>query len=385
MPGSFTWRAPTRVVFGSGRVDVLGQEVAAAGSRALLVTDAALAANPAVGGRALAALKAAGVETAVFDELGAEPTEAVVLAGVAAARAARPDVVVALGGGSAIDTAKMVALVLALGGSPLDHVRAAPAEPELLPLVAVPTTAGTGAETSIGAVVTNPATGRKTVLAHWAYLPRVAILDPELTTGLPPSLTAATGMDAYAHAIDVLHSSRPNPFNDALAFHTVRTVHTQLRRAVSDPGDIAARGEMLATACSMGFALSTSPYGIIHALGHSLGARHHLHHGRCVALLTPHGMRWNLTICGARYAETARRAGLAAWTDSDAAAADALIDATEALLQALGLPRRLAEVGVSAGDLGVMAEDAMQDIGAAFNARRPESAAELESLYSLAL
>jgi len=351
----------------------------------LLVTDARLLEDPAVGGRVTPSLLDAGIAIEMFTDIPGEPTEASVLAGVAAAQEQQPDVVVALGGGSAIDTAKAIVLVYANGGSPLDYAGARLAHEDLLPIVAVPTTAGTGAETSVGAVIGDPASKRKVVLGHWALLPRTAILDPELTVGLPPSLTAATGMDAYAHAIDILHSSRPNPFNDALAFHTVRTAHQYLRRATADPADLEARGQMLATACSMGFALSTSPYGIIHALGHPLGAHHRLHHGRCVALLAPAGMRWNLPTCEALYAETARRAGLAAWSASDSTAAGALVDSTGALLEELGLPRRLTEVGVSEATLEAMAADAMRDLGARFNARPPRDVAELVEVYRAAL
>ena len=233
---SFTWSAPTRVVFGAGRVGHLGKEAAALGARALVITDAALAGNEAVVGRALASLREARLEVAVFSGVAGEPTEAGVMAGVEAVRESRPDVLVAIGGGSAIDSAKAIALVHANGGSPLDYLPGGAAiEHELLPIIAIPTTAGTGAETSIGAVVSDPVTGRKRVLAHWAYLPRVAILDPDLTRGLPPALAAATGMDAYAHAIDLLHSSRRNPFNDALCHEVVRTVHSTCGTRFANP------------------------------------------------------------------------------------------------------------------------------------------------------
>ena len=141
---------------------------------------------------------------------------------------------------------------------------------------------------------------------------------------------------------------------------------------------------MLAAACSMGFALSTSPYGIIHALAHPLGAHFKIHHGKCVALLAPHGMRWNLGDCQPIYGETARRSGLAAWSDSEAAAASALVAATEELLADLELPRRLSEVGVDRDAIATMAADALLDIGAMFNARKPADPAELEAVYTAA-
>jgi alcohol dehydrogenase class IV len=164
----------------------------------------------------------------------------------------------------------------------------------------------------------------------------------------------------------------------------VRTVHGRLRQAVREPDDLEARGEMLAAACSMGFALSVVPYGIIHALGHPLGAHFGVHHGVCVALFTPHGMRWNLEASTPQYAEASRAAGIAAPGASDGAAAEGLIEAGEQLLQELELPRRLGQVGATEDAVARMSEDAMADLGSRFNARLPQGPGEVAEIYQAA-
>jgi alcohol dehydrogenase class IV len=380
----FVWRAPSRVTFGPGRLSRLGKEARGLGAtRAMLVTDPFMAAS-GVAGRAADSLRAEGIEVLVFDGVESDPSTEVVDAGVAAAREFDPDLFVGLGGGSAMDAAKLIDLLLVAGGTLADHLTPNSAG-ALRPIIAIPTTAGTGSETSFAAVISEHASRRKIPLVQAAFTPVLAILDPELTVSLPARLSAATGMDAVAHALDVIHSTRRQPFNDALAHHVLRVARRHLRRAAEDPGDLVARGQMLAAACSMGFSLSTTPYGVIHALAHPLGAHFGLHHGVCVALLSPPGLRWNLATCAPVYAEAARAAGLAADSASDESAAGALVEGIESLLADLGLPRRLTEVGVGAGALAALATDALADTGAAFNLRRPGGAGELEEVYRTVL
>jgi alcohol dehydrogenase class IV len=379
----FSWRAATRVVFGAGRITKLGGEAAALGTRALVVTDPLLAGMPGVVGVAVDSLRAAGLEVLVWAEVESDPSIQNIQLGVAAAREFQPDLFVGIGGGSSMDAAKAIDMLYVCGDEIADHVGANTVKQELLPVIAVPTTAGTGSEASFAAVISDHERRVKIPLAEHAFTPRLAILDPQLTVGLPARLTAATGMDAYAHAIDVLHSSRRQPFNDALAHHVLRTVHRYLRRAVAEPDDITARGQMLAAACSMGFALSTTPYGIIHALGHPLGAHFGVHHGVSVALFCAPAMGWNLPDCEAVYAEAARAAGVASEAGADGAAASALIAATDALMRDLGLPRRLGELdaGVADDAIPALSRDAAHDIGAAFNLRDGRDPHVLEEVY----
>ena len=371
------------MVFGPGRVAQLGTEASRLGAtRALVVTDPYLAGESGIAARAVHSLRAAGITVAVFDGVESDPSIETIDAGAGAARAFGPDLFVGVGGGSSMDAAKAIAMVYGCGDGVLDHEGANTVKIELAPIIAVPTTAGTGSETSFAAVISDHARRRKVALVEGAFTPRVALLDPELTLGLPPRLTAATGMDAYAHAIDVLHSKRRQPFSDALAHHVLRTSHRHLRRAFEDPTDIVARGQVLAAACSMGFALSNSSYGIIHALGHPIGARFGVHHGVTVAVMSAPGMRWNMDTCAAIYGEAARAAGLAGEAGSDSTAAGALVDATEALMADLDMPRTLEAIGVDAAAVPDLSAAAAEDAGARFNLRAGAGAAELSEVYA---
>ena len=372
------------MVFGPGYIKRLGREARGlGGTRALLVTDPFLGAQAHIAGAALDSLREAGLEVELFAEVEPDPSVENINRGVEVARAFGPDIFVGLGGGSSMDAAKAIDMLFVCGDELLDHEGVNTVKVALHPVIAVPTTAGTGAETSFAAVISDKARDRKVPLAETAFLPAVAILDPVLTVGLPAKLTAATGMDAHAHALDVLHSTRRQPFNDALAHHVLRVVHRHLRTATAQPDDIVARGQMLAAACSMGFSLSTTPYGVIHALGHPVGAHFGVHHGICVSLLSSPAMEWNLDTCTPVYAEAARAAGLAAESDPERLAAERLIHATDALMQDLRLPRRLSEVGVTEASLPSLSKDAAVDIGARFNLR-PGDEVALEGVYRAA-
>ncbi|MGI8607632.1 MAG: iron-containing alcohol dehydrogenase family protein [Candidatus Dormibacteria bacterium] len=372
-------------MFGVGYVSRLGKEAKALGAtRAMLVTDPFLGGQAQIAGAAMDSLREAGIDASLFAEVEPDPSVENINRGVEAARAFQPDVFVGLGGGSSMDAAKAIDMLYVCGDELLDHEGVNTVRQKLHPVIAIPTTAGTGAETSFAAVISDRARQRKVPLAEDAFLPAVAILDPQLTVGLPAKLTAATGMDAHAHALDVLHSTRRQPFNDALAHHVLRTVHRHLRTSFAQPDDIVARGQMLAAACSMGFSLSTTPYGVIHALGHPVGAHFGVHHGICVSLLSCPAMEWNLVTCTAVYAEAARASGLASESDPEGLAAERLIRATDQLMQDLALPRRLTEVGVAGDALGLLAQDASADIGARFNLRRGDASA-LEAVYRGAL
>src|SRR6202022_3948547 len=224
----FTWKAPTRVVFGAGKLERLGKEARAMGSRALFVTDPFLSTQEPSVGRAVDSLRQAGLEVKVFDGVESDPSIEAIDRGVEAARPFTPDLFVGIGGGSSMDAAKAINMLPACGDEIADHLDANSITRPLPPSIAIPTTAGTGSETSWAAVISDHRRKVKIPIADDALTPRLAILDPELTVGLPAQLTAATGMDAYAHAVDVLHSTRRQPFNDALAHHVRRKAHPPL-------------------------------------------------------------------------------------------------------------------------------------------------------------
>ncbi|HEX2724772.1 MAG TPA: iron-containing alcohol dehydrogenase, partial [Beijerinckiaceae bacterium] len=277
------WNYPTSVRFGAGRIAELGDAVRSAGMRRpLLVTDPRLAAMPMVG-NALAALQAEGIACNVFSDVRPNPVAANVESGVGALKAGGHDGVIAFGGGSALDVGKLIAF-MAAQTRPIwdfedigDHWRRAEAR-GIAPIVAVPTTAGTGSEVGRAGVVTNEATHTKTVVFHPLMMPKVTICDPELTIGMPPAITAGTGMDALAHCLEAYCGPSYHPLADGIAVEGMRLVKESLARAVRDGQDIEARAHMMSAAL-MGATAFQKALGAIHALSHPVGALHDTHHG----------------------------------------------------------------------------------------------------------
>jgi alcohol dehydrogenase len=358
--------------FGAGAIAGLPGIVSSAGGRAaLVVTDAALAATGVVAA-VTEVLSAAGVEVTVFGGVQPNPTTADLAAGADAAAGllttGRP-VVVAVGGGSPIDAAKGIALaaVNPQRGRDLDY-RSEFAS-QALPLVAVPTTAGTGAETNAFGVVTDEARHRKFYVGHASTMPVAAILDPELTMGLPPGATAATGMDALTHALESYLSVRANPWSAGIALQVVRMVAEYLPRAVADGSDGEARAQLLLAAHMAGVAMATTGLGACHAIGHSLGGRFNLPHGVALTLVLPQVLSFSLPVSSSRLAELAFALGVgvagpcgdgktAADADGNASAA---ISAVASLAESVGMKRRLADFGITSKDFAQIAADALDD------------------------
>lgn len=378
--------AGTRIVFsplpaahfGAGTITALPGIVRGTGGQAVaLVTDQALAGTPVVAA-ATAALASDGLTTAVFTGVHANPTTEDVAAGaaeVAALAAGGTGVtLVAVGGGSVIDAAKGIALaaVNPQRGRALDYrgtfARAA------LPMVAVPTTAGTGAETNAFGVVTDAAAGRKFYVGHASTLPAAAILDPDLTLGLPPAGTAATGMDALTHALESYLSVRANPWADGIALQVIRMVSAHLPRAVADGADREARSQMLLAAHLAGAAMASTGLGLCHAIGHSLGSRFGIAHGVALSLVLPQVLRFNVAACQDRLAEVAFALGAGDTTADQAGNAEAAIATVTALRDSLGLAGALAGFGIGAGDYGQISADALDDEVLANTPRMPDAA-----------
>ena len=279
-----------RVYFGVGEIARLPEVVATAdGSRVFVVTDPGVQRSGVID-RVLGVLAAASFETGLFAEVEPNPGASTVERGAAALQAFGLDgtVVVPIGGGSAMDTAKAVSLratnAIPLWSLEYDGPDLAPGRP----LVAVPTTAGTGAETNSFGVITDEGAGRKAYIGHPSLLPVATILDPGLTVGLPPAVTAATGIDAMTHALESLLSANPNPFAEAVALGVIRTVGAWLRRAVADGADLEARSQMLMASHLAGVGqASGTGVGLVHALGHSIGSRGKVAHGTALATVLP--------------------------------------------------------------------------------------------------
>jgi len=291
------WNYPTSVRFGAGRIAELADAAEAAGmARPLFVTDPNLARMPMVAA-ALASLGAAGLAATLFSDVRPNPVAANIAAGVDAFRAGNHDGVVAFGGGSALDAGKLVAF-MAAQTRPLwdfedvgDWWTRANAE-GIAPVVAVPTTAGTGSEVGRAAVVTDEATRIKKIIFHPRMMPRVTICDPVLTVGMPPLITAGTGMDAFAHCLEAYCTPFYHPLADGIAVEGIRLVKENLARAVKQGDDLDARAHMMAAA-AMGATAFQKGLGAIHALSHPVGALHDTHHGLTNGVFMPYVLAFN--------------------------------------------------------------------------------------------
>ena len=384
--------------FGAGVVRRLPEAVAGTGAPlAVVVTDAGLAAT-GLPDRISGLLSAAGLPATVFDGVHANPTTGDLAAGADAVRAAaglqgpggaeafgppeRPVAcLVAVGGGSPIDAAKgiAVAAVNPQRGRDLDYRNEFAAAP--LPIVAVPTTAGTGAETNAFGVVTDTGAGRKFYVGSAATRPAVALLDPELTTGLPPRPTAATGLDALTHAVESYLSIRPNPVSDGLALQVAAMVGSYLPRAVADGADREARAQLLLAAHLAGTGMARTGLGLCHAIGHAIGGRFNVPHGEALSLVLPGVLRFNTAVRKDRIADLAFPLGAGRTGRSAAWNAAAAIEAVAALIAALGLGVLPAGTVLTEADFPQLAADALDDEVLA-NTPRPPAAADITSLLA---
>jgi len=374
--------------FGAGAIDAAAGIVRGTGCRAaVIVTDQGLASTAVVASVA-GVLAAGGIAVTVFSEVHPNPTTSDVAAGaeVVAAVAAsqgRP-AVVAVGGGSSIDAAKgiAVAAVNPERGRDLDYRRTFP-EPAL-PLVAVPTTAGTGTETNAFGVITDPATRRKFYVGGATALPAAAILDPELTASLPPGGTAATGMDALVHALESCMSRRANPWSEGIALQAIRMISAHLPRAVADGSDREARSQMLLASHLAGVAMAGTGLGICHAIGHSLGGRYDIAHGVALTMMLPGVLRFNLPACEESLAAAAFAFGAGDTARSAGWNAAAAIDAVGALADRIAMTHRLPDFGITAADFDLIAADALDD-EVLDNTPRPPAAADIRAILTGAL
>lgn len=355
----------------------------ASAQRALLVTDPGFLKTGLVQAPA-DSLTAAGFHVEIYSDVVADPPEAVVLAAVAAARAHEADVVIGLGGGSSMDVAKLIA-VLAGSAQPLSDIYGiGNVQGARLPLVQIPTTAGTGSEVTHIAIVTTGETTKMGVVAPQLYAD-LAILDAELTTGLPAMVTAATGIDAMVHAIEAYTSRhKKNPLSDMLARQALGLLSRNLLPACENGGNLAARQAMLLGAMLAGQAFSNAPVAAVHALAYPIGGIFHVPHGLSNSLVLPHVMRFNAPAAATLYAELAAIAVPQA-VGSVEARSEALIEAMQQIAIQSGIARTLQQVGIAAGDLDRLADDAMLQTRLLGNNPRDVSRADARAIYAAAL
>ncbi|PDV98800.1 iron-containing alcohol dehydrogenase [Candidatus Chloroploca asiatica] len=335
-----------RVLYKAGLAHELGQVVEDIGAkRVFVVADKGVIAAGLLS-TVLAGLEGSAEVVGVLDDVPPNSSVRVVMEGAQAVREAKADVLIAIGGGSPIDTAKGIRIVATMGGDILDYEGYNVLTERLMPLIAVPTTAGTGSEVTSIAVILNEDEHRKIIYSSRYIYPDLAVLDPELTLTMPPRLTAATGMDALSHAIETFVSTDNNPFSDSLALAAIDLIGTHLRDAVNDGTNLEARGHMLIAACMAGIACSNSFFGVIHAISHAVGAMFPVHHGTLNALVMPYGMQFNSVVAPERYVRIAHAMGVNAGGRSDEEVITDGINAVRTLAVDCGLPTRLRDVDV---------------------------------------
>jgi 4-hydroxybutyrate dehydrogenase len=375
-----TFTFPNRILFDAGARRLLASELARlAVKRPLVVTDAGLV---AVGITALVA-GPLGTQAVIFSDLETNPTEDDVLAGLERYRTECCDGVVAIGGGSAIDTAKAIRLLATHPGRLADYDVTKGGQEKIKasvpPMVAVPTTAGTGSEAGRGTLIQLPQTGRKTAILSVHLLPSVAICDPELTIGLSPALTAGTGMDAFTHCVESYLSTTFHPICDGIAVEGLRYISKGLETAVREPSNSEARSAMMMGALLGGISFHKG-LGVVHALSHAMGGTGRVHHGTLNAILLPHSLRFNREAAFPRMAELGTRLGLGRGGD----AAGHLVTLTELVLARMPIPRRLGQLeGLKRERIGEYARLAMLDHCHATNPR-PCTQGEMEELLERA-
>ena len=375
--------SPRMLLVAGGAVKQVADVLAKFGlSRPLIVTDPIMVKLGLVRS-VLDPLEAAGIAPGVFSDTVPEPDDTVIERGVAAMNAGNYDCLIGFGGGSPIDTAKAMAILALGGGKMRDYKVPFAADIAKMPIIAIPTTAGTGSECTRFTVITDHERDEKMLIAGFGCLPLAAIVDYELTFSVPPRTTADTGIDSFTHALEAYVSKRANPFSDAFALAAMDLIGKHLRTAYAEPRNAAAREGMMIGATQAGLAFSNSSVALVHGMSRPIGAHFHVPHGLSNAMLMPAITRFSVGGAPARYAEAGRRVGFAEAGDSDGVAAAKLIAGLEAWNKELKVPTP-AEFGITEenwnGKMALMAEQALAS-GSPNNNPRVPDAAEIVSLY----
>jgi alcohol dehydrogenase class IV len=376
------FRMPLVVQFGPGTIDNLGAEAAKLGKRALLVTDKNIRAAGHVD-RAVASLEAAGVKVAIFDGVDHEPEDNFIDAGLKVFRANDCDMAVAVGGGSPIDTAKAVAVMATNEGPMTAYMGANKIPIDPAPIIAVPTTAGTGSEITRNTIITDTKNDVKMLIASTRIIPSVAIVDPTLTLTCPASIIAPTGIDALTHAIEAYVSKKASPATDPLALEAIRLIGKYLRRSWANADDLEARQHCMYAATIAGMAFSNSSVALVHGMARPMGALFHVTHGVSNAMLLPVVNAWSLIGAPERYAKVAEALGEKVEGMTAVAAAKVGVEAVKQLCLDVKIPT-VYEWGIDPAKyvevLPKMATDALAS-GSPNNNPRVASKDEIVELY----
>lgn len=369
---SFDFQSRTRIVFGAATLSQLGELARGLGGHRVLVVSDSGVIEAGHCQRATESLKIAGVEIALFDGVHENPSTKDVESGCQFAHEFKPDLLVGLGGGSSMDCAKGINFLFSNGGAMQDYWGIGKATKPMLPMIAVPTTAGTGSEAQSFALISDAKTHVKMACGDKKAAFRIAILDPELTVTQPSQVTALTGYDALAHAIETCVTKKRNELSRTLSRESWRLLATNLRQVFENPDDLKAREAMQLGACIAGFAIENSMLGAAHALANPLTARFGVIHGQAVALVLPAVVRFNAALMEQDYSELA-----SILTPGDPTTSS-LIGFLERVRDEVGLEENLANCGVEKSDLGSLATEAAKQWTAGFNPREVQESDLLE-------
>lgn len=353
---------PTRNVFGEGAVQEAGNLVKSLGAKkCLIVTDRYLG-QIGMADRVQGILKKAGIEACIFAGAEPNPTDKNVEAGARFYQENECNSIISLGGGSSHDCAKGIGLVAANGGQIADFEGVDKSSKPMIPLMAINTTAGTASEITRFCIITDTSRKVKMAIVDWRVTPQIAINDPELMKGMPPSLTASTGMDALTHAIEAYVSTDANPLTDAAAIMAIKMISHYLPKAVANGNYMKARDKMAYAQYLAGIAFNNASLGYVHAMAHQLGGFYNLPHGVCNAILLPYVESYNLIGNMNRFRDVAQAMGVQVEGISVTCAAEKAIEAIKKLSRQLEIPTDLKQLGVREEDFGIMADNAKKDV-----------------------
>ncbi len=372
LAGGFDYQPRTRLILGANSVERVGELARELGGRSVLVvTDAGIVAAGHAQ-RVEHALQAAGIGVVIYDRVHENPTTKDVSQCVTVAKEAGIDIFVGLGGGSSMDTAKGCNFILTNGGQMKDYWGVGKATKPMLPLIAIPTTAGTGSECQSAALIADELTHQKMACLDPKVAARIAILDPALTVSQPPRVTACTGIDAIAHAVETAVTKKRNPLSLMYSHEAFKLTVTSLERVLKNPLDLEARGRMLLGAAFAGTAIENSMLGAAHSAANPLTAHFDVIHGQAVGMMLPHVVRFNSADPDAlrAYAELASAPEIACASEGLESACDALVARLDLLLNKAGMPRSLADCGVTRSMIPTLAQEAAKQWTASFNPRK---------------
>ena len=367
----FDYQPRTRIVFGPGKIEALGELASELGARrALVVSDpGVIAAGHTAKG--LAALERAGIEAHLFEGVHENPTTEDVAAGARLARRYDPEILIGLGGGSSMDCCKGINFVFTNGGEVKDFWGVGKALKAMLPMIAVPTTAGTGSETQSFALISDAKTHVKMACGDKKAACRIALLDPELTISQPPRITALTGIDALSHALETFVTSRRNPVSLAFSRESWRLLAGNFARVLTNPDDLDARGSMLLGASFAGLAIENSMLGAAHALANPLTTNFDVPHGQAVGVMLPHVIRYNAAAVEHQYHDLLHESQNGSPLPKLAGGVSGLADFVAAMLAKAGLATTLRPLGIDPRKFPLLATQATKQWTATFNPRTP--------------